>query len=153
MDACDSAVNNTAHHDRRDPGVNASPPQGGSDKAFGLVFSAVFGLIGLYPLVDGAPARFWALALATLFLVVAFARPRLLSPLNRLWTKFGLVLHRVVSPIALFAVFCLAVLPTALVLRALGKDPLRLRFDPRSKSYWIERKPPGRSDQQMKKQF
>ena len=126
---------------------------GGSDKAFGLVFSVVFLLVALYPLIAGAPIRRWALVLAVLFFVAAFAMPRLLSPLNRIWTKIGLVLHRIVSPIALFVVFCLAVLPTGLVMRGLGKDLLRLRLEPDAETYWIERKPPGRADQQMKKQF
>lgn len=126
---------------------------GGSDKAFGLVFSTVFALVALYPLIAGASIRWWALALAALFLVTAFIKPRLLSPLNRIWTKIGLVLHRIVSPIALFVVFCLAVLPTGLVMRVLGKDLLRLRLEPDAETYWIERKPPGRADQQMKKQF
>lgn len=125
----------------------------GSDRMFGIVFGAAFGLFALYPLVHGAAIRFWALGLATLFLVAALARPMLLAPLNRLWTKLGLELHRIVTPVALLVVFCVAVLPTGLVLRALGKDPLRLRFDPGAKTYWIDRKPPGRADRQMTKQF
>ena len=125
----------------------------GSDKAFGLVFSAVFALVAFYPIIASAPIRLWALGLAALFLIAAFATPRLLSPLNRMWTKLGLIMHRVVSPIALFVVFCLAVLPTGLLMRLLGKDLLRLRLEPESDTYWIERSPPGRSDQQMKKQF
>jgi hypothetical protein len=132
---------------------NGAASPGSSDRNFGFVFSAVFGLIGFYPLLHGGPLRAWALGLAALFLIATLVRPAILSPLNRLWTRFGLLLHRVMSPIALFVVFCLGILPTALVLRALGKDPLRLRFDPSAGSYWIPRKPPGRSDEQMKKQF
>ena len=143
-------MNPDFRHSRSDP---APEPQGGSDKAFGLVFSAVFTVIGLYPLVGGSPPRSWALAVAALFLAAAFIRPRVLAPLNRVWTKFGMLLHRVFSPVVLFIVFCVAVLPTGLMLRAFGKDPLRLRVDPGAKTYWIERRPPGRSDQQMRKQF
>lgn len=125
----------------------------GSDKAFGLVFGVVFILIGVYPLVNGALIRLWAMALACLFVVVALIRPALLAPLNRLWTRFGLAIHKVMSPIALLTVFGIAVLPTGLLMRALGKDLLRLRFEPEADTYWIDRQPPGRADQQMKKQF
>lgn len=131
----------------------AATPVRGSDQAFGLVFSVVFALIALYPLFAGGAIRLWAAGIAGLFFAVALVRPRLLSPLNKIWAKFGLALHRVVSPLALLIVFCLAVLPTSLVIRALRKDLLRLRFEPASETYWIERKPPGRADQQMKKQF
>ena len=133
--------------------AGAATPTGGSDQAFGLVFGVVFALIALYPLLAGASIRLWSAGIAGLFLIAALVRPRLLSPLNKIWAKFGLALHRVVSPLALLIVFCLAVLPTSLVIRALRKDLLRLRFEPASETYWIERKPPGRADQQMKKQF
>lgn len=128
-------------------------PSGGSDKAFGLVFGAFFAILGFYPLIKGLPVRSWALLAATLFVVVALVSPRVLAPLNKLWTKLGLVLNRVISPIALFLVYCLAILPTGLILRALGKDLLKLRRDTQAATYWIERAPPGRADEQMKRQF
>lgn len=134
-------------------GAGAATPIGGSDQAFGLVFGVVFALIAFYPLLADGSIRLWSAGIAGLFLAAALVRPRLLSPLNKIWAKFGLALHRVVSPLALLVVFCLAVLPTSLVIRALRKDLLRLRFEPASETYWIERKPPGRADQQMKKQF
>jgi hypothetical protein len=117
------------------------------------VFSGFFVLVGLYPLLRAAPPRWWAFAIAVPFILAAAMRPALLSPLNRVWTRFGLLLGRVVSPVALFVVYCLAVVPTGLFLRALRKDPLRLHMDRGAKSYWIERSPPGRADEQMKKQF
>ena len=134
-------------------GAVATVPAGGSDKAFGIVFCVVFLLVALYPLVGGSPIRLWSLGVAALFLAAAFLAPRLLAPLNVIWTKFGLLLHRIVSPIALLIVFCLAVIPTGLLIRLRGKDLLRLRLEPDAKTYWIERDPPGRADQQMKKQF
>lgn len=146
-------MNNTTRQSPPPPAANATAAVEGSDRAFGLVFSVVFALVALYPLIGGAPIRLWAMGLAALFLVAAFVWPRSLSPLNRLWAKLGRALHRVVSPLALLVVFGLAVLPTGLVLRIMGKDLLRLRFEPDAETYWIERKPPGRADQQMKKQF
>ena len=150
---CDNAMKTTSRQSHRDPGATETTPPGGSDKAFGLVFSAVFMVIALYPLIHGSRPRSWALGLAALFLLAALTKPGVLSPLNKVWTQFGMVLHRVVSPVALFIAFCLAVVPTGLVLRVLGKSPLKLRLEPAATTYWIKREPPGRSDQQMRKQF
>jgi hypothetical protein len=132
---------------------HTNAPAGSSDRAFGLVFAAVFALVGGYPWLRGAAAHGWAFALAVAFLAVALVRPRLLAPLNRGWTRLGQLLHRLASPVALFVVYALAVVPTGLVRRAFGKDPLRLRRDPAANTYWIERSPPARADGRMKKQF
>ncbi len=125
----------------------------GSARAFGFVFAGFFLFVALWPLVAGGPLRLWALAAAAVFLALALLRPALLEPLNQLWLKFGLLLHRIVSPIVLGILFYLAVAPTGLLMRALGKDPLRLRFDRASSSYWIERSPPGPAPETMRNQF
>ena len=93
-----------------------------SNRSFGFVFAVVFALIGMWPLIGGHAARLWALAIAAAFLLIALVRPKLLAPGNRLWTRFGLVLHRVVNPLIMGLIFFLAVTPTALVMRALGKE-------------------------------
>lgn len=126
---------------------------GGSDKAFGLVFGGFFTIVGLHPLINGSPPRYWAMLLAALFVLAALLWPGLLSPLNKVWIKFGVVLNHVISPVALLITYCLAIVPTGLLLRAVGKDPLKLRLDPEATTYWIQRTPPGRADEQMKRQF
>ena len=125
-----------------------------SDRGFGLVFAAVFAIVALWPLTgeDGA-IRLWSVAIAAAFLAIALLRPRLLAPLNGVWTRFGLLLHRVVNPIVMAVLFYLTVTPTALIMSALGKDLLRLKRDPAAKSYWIERKPPGPAPDTMSNQF
>ncbi|TAN58336.1 MAG: hypothetical protein EPN26_01610 [Rhodospirillales bacterium] len=125
----------------------------GSDKAFGLVFAGFFALIGLWPLIHAEAPRLWALVLAALFLAVSYVRPELLKPLNRLWFLFGLLLHKVVSPLVMGLVFFLTVAPTGLIMRALGKDPLRLKRDPKASSYWILREPHGPEAGSMTRQF
>lgn len=127
--------------------------QGSSDRSFGIVFAVVFALIGLLPLVFGHPVRLWALAIGAGFLVVALVVPRVLSPLNRLWLRFGLLLHKIVSPLVLGIMFFLVITPIGLLMRALGKDLLRLQFDKSSRSYWIERLPPGPPPESLKDQF
>ena len=124
-----------------------------SDRSFGIVFAAVFLIVALWPLTGGGAARLWSLALAGLFLAAAILVPKALAPLNRAWMRLGLLLHRVTNPLVMGFVFCLAVVPTALIMRALGKDPLRRRFDREARSYWIERNPPGPEPKTMRDQF
>jgi saxitoxin biosynthesis operon SxtJ-like protein len=133
--------------------AHSAPPPGGSDKAFGLTFGAFFAIVGFYPLLKGGSPRAWAVIVALCFVIAALVRPQLLSYANRLWTAFGRLLGRIVSPIALFVAYALAIVPTGLLLRLLGKDPLRLRIDPKAETYWVQRTPPGRADGQMTRQF
>ncbi|MDK9720555.1 MAG: SxtJ family membrane protein [Rhodospirillales bacterium] len=125
----------------------------GSDQSFGLVFSGFFAIIGLWPLIHAEMPRLWALVLAALFLAVSFIRPELLKPLNRVWFLFGLLLHKIVSPLIMGLLFFLTVTPTALIMRARGKDLLRLKRDPKAASYWILRDPPGPDAGGMTRQF
>lgn len=136
-----------------EPGSEHEPVRAGSDRFFGTVFAAVFLVIGLWPLLDGRSPRYWALFLAcAIALAVAFA-PTSLRPLNVLWTRFGAVLHQIVTPIVMGVVFFLTVVPTGLVLRLLKKDPLRLKRDINAETYWIERSPTEIDPQTMTRQF
>ena len=125
----------------------------GSDRSFGIVFACVFALIGLWPMLHGSAPRLWALAVAAACLAAGLLRPQFLSPLNRLWFRFGLLLHHVVNPVLMLLIYYGAVVPTGLVLRALGKDVLRLKLDRAAASYWIIRDPPGPAVGSMEKQF
>lgn len=126
---------------------------GGSERAFGIVFAAVFAVVGLWPLAGGGAVRAWALAVAGALVAVALARPRWLAGPNRLWARLGHLLHKVVTPVVMGLVFFATVTPVALIMRALGKDPLALRFDRGAQSYWIERRPPGPAPATMRNQF
>jgi hypothetical protein len=127
--------------------------RGSSDRSFGIVFGIFFVLVGLSPLRSHHPIRWWAFLLAGLFLAVAFLKPAWLRPLNKIWTKLGILMGRVVSPVITALLFYLVVTPTGLLFRLFGKDPLRLAFEPGAKSYWIERKPPGPLPETMTNQF
>jgi hypothetical protein len=122
----------------------------GSERSFGFVFAGLFALVALYPALHGEATRLWALAFAGVFLAAAFIAPRLLAPLNRLWFRLGMALGKVMTPIAMALLFVVAIVPTALMLRLLGKDPLRLRLDPDAPSYW---EPRGRQPGPMSDQF
>ena len=126
---------------------------GASDRAFGLTLAGICGLIGAVRLALGHHHAAWWLGAAAIALLLGLFRPAALAPLNRMWLRFGLVLYRLVSPVAMGLVFVTTVMPIGLVMRALGKDPLRLRPDSSAPSYWIARDPPGPAPDTMKNQF
>ena len=121
----------------------------GSNKSFGVVFFLVFLIISLYPLLNSENLRLWSLIVSLVFLILGVLNSNLLSPLNKIWFKFGVLLGRIVSPIILGIIFFLVVTPTGLVMRLLGKDVLNLKFS-NYKSYWIEKTGPK---SKMKNQF
>ena len=125
----------------------------GSNRSFGIVFAVVFGVIGFWPVAFGGSLRLWAAIPAGLFLAAALMAPWLLSPLNRAWFYVGIALHRVVNPIVMAIIYYGTVVPVGLILKARGKDLLRLKRDPDAKSYWIPRDPPGPPRGSMTKQF
>lgn len=124
-----------------------------SERSFGIVFAVVFGLIAFWPLLDGREQRDWAMFVSLAFLAVAILKPALLRPFNILWFRFGLLLHRVVNPLVMGVLFFCVITPMSLVLRAMGKELLHLRFEKARKSYWEERKPRGPRPDTMSNQF
>ncbi len=126
---------------------------GATDRSFGMTFAAVGAAIGLAKLWFGSQGSWIWLAAGIAFLAIASIRPQTLAPLNRLWGRLGWLLHLLVTPLLMLVVFVATVVPVGLAMRALGKDPLRLRRDPAAASYWIERKPPGPAPETMKNQF
>jgi small neutral amino acid transporter SnatA (MarC family) len=126
---------------------------GGSARSFGIVMAFAFAVMSLLNWWHSGHSWRWTGGIAVLFIAVAVLYPAALDPLNRLWLKFGLLLHKVVNPIVIALVFFGTVLPTGLIMRVLGKDPLRLNWQPDATSYWIERRPPGPAPESMKDQF
>ena len=127
--------------------------EGSSDRSFGIVFAVVFLLIAFLPLLHSHAPRWWAAGVAAAFGLVALTVPSVLAVPNKLWMKLGLLMAKVVSPIALGILFYLVFMPVGLVMRLSGKDPLRLKFDAEAKSYWIPRDPPGPAPTSMTNQF
>ena len=124
-----------------------------SDRFFGLTFFVVFLIIALWPLLGQNPVRLAALGIALTFLAVSLAAPAWLAPFNRLWLKFGELLHRITSPIILGVMFFLVITPVGFLMRLAGKDLLRMKLDPNCTSYWIRREPPGPEKISLKRQF
>jgi hypothetical protein len=127
--------------------------EGSSDRSFGVVFACVFVVIGCWPFLYGDSARAWALVVAAVFAAITMWKPALLAGPNRLWLKFGLLLGKIVSPVALGILFYLVIAPVGMLMRLTGKDPLRLKLDRGTASYWIGRQPPGPPPDSMTNQF
>ena len=121
-----------------------------SNKSFGIVFFIVFIIIGLYPLLNNEEIRVWSISLSLIFLILGFLNSNLLTPLNKAWIKFGILLGNIISPLVLGIIFFLVVLPTGLLMRLFRKNFLGLKFDKKLKSYWINKEKQLSS---MKNQF
>ena len=121
----------------------------GSNRRFGIVFFIVFFIISLFPLLKGNDIRIWSLLVSLIFLALGLINSNILSPLNKLWFKFGLLLGNFISPIVMGLVFFLVVTPTGLFMRLIGKDLLNLNKK-NVKSYWIDKTGPK---SKMKNQF
>lgn len=126
---------------------------GASDRAFGLVFAGLFCAVTLWPLARGGEVNVWAAGVAGVFLAVTLLRPSLLAPLNRLWFRLGVLLHSIVSPLVLAFIFFAVLVPTALLMRAVGSRPLQLGFERGARTYWITRNPAGPAPETMRRQF
>lgn len=127
--------------------------EGSTDRDFGLIFACVFLIIAVWPLFHNGSLRWWAVCISGLFIGIALVKPMLLSPLNKGWTKLGILIGNIVSPIALGILFYAVVTPIGLLMRLTGKDQLNLKRDLSAKSYWIIRRPPGPPPDSMTNQF
>ena len=121
----------------------------GSNKSFGIVFFVVFLLIATYPLINKGDLRVWSLIISLIFLVLGLANSKILTPLNKLWFRFGIFLGKIFSPLIMGIIFFLVVTPIGLIMRLLKKDILALKYN-KKKSYWIEKTGPK---SKMKNQF
>ena len=121
-----------------------------SNRSFGIVFFIVFLLIGIYPLLNQEDPRLWALIISLIFLILGIFDSKILTPLNKIWFKFGIFLGRIISPLIMGLIFFLVVTPIGIFMRILGKDLINLKFKKNVKSYWIEKTGPK---SKMKNQF
>jgi len=120
-----------------------------SNRSFGIVFFVVFLLISIYPLINQSEIRLWSLIISIIFLVLGIANSKFLTPLNKLWFRFGLLLGKIISPLVMGIIFFIVVTPIGLIMRLLQKDLLKLRYND-NKSYWVEKTGPK---SKMKNQF
>ena len=120
-----------------------------SNRSFGIVFFVVFLLIAFYPLTNQGDIRFWSIFVSLIFLALGLLNSKILTPLNKVWFKFGILLGKIVSPIIMGIIFFLVVTPIGFLMRIFKKDLLNLKFNNNS-TYWIEKTEPK---SKMKNQF
>ena len=121
-----------------------------SNRSFGLLFFIVFLIVALWPLKYEEDIRLWSLVLSIIFFILGILNSQLLTPLNKLWFKFGMFLGSIVSPIVMGIVYFLVVTPTGVFMRLLGKDLLKTSKVKNVSTYWIKR---HKQHSTMKKQF
>jgi len=120
-----------------------------SNRSFGIVFFIVFLLIALYPLIYSGEIRVWSAIISLIFLILGLLNSKILTPLNKLWFKFGIFLSKIISPFIMGIIFFLVVTPIGLIMKFMRKDLLNLKYN-KGKTYWIEKKGPK---SKMKNQF
>ena len=121
-----------------------------SNKSFGLLFFVFFLILALWPLKNGNNLNLFFITVSGIFLILALINSKLLSPLNKLWIKFGEILGMIIAPLVMALVYFVILTPVSLAVRVLGKDLLGLKFLKEKESYWIKRK---KNLGSMKKQF
>ena len=120
-----------------------------SNKNFGITFFLVFLVVALYPLINNENLRILSLIISLIFLILGLINSKILTPLNKLWFKFGILLGKIISPIVMGIIFFAVVTPIGFFMRIIGKDLLNLKFN-NDKSYWIKKTGPK---SKMKNQF
>jgi len=120
-----------------------------SNRSFGIVFFVVFILIAIYPLTNDENIRIWSIIVSLVFLILGLFDSKILSPLNIIWSKFGLFLGKIVSPLVMGIIFFFVVTPTGLLMKIFKKDLLNLKYND-DDTYWIKKNEPK---SKMKNQF
>ena len=120
-----------------------------TNRNFGIVFFIVFLIISFWPLLKSGDLRYWSLVVSVIFLILALLNSKILTPLNKVWMKFGFILGKIVSPIVIGFIFFFVVTPTGIIMRVLGKDLLNLKKNNQN-TYWIKK---DNKNNNMKNQF
>ena len=110
-----------------------------TNKNFGFVFAVVFFLIFIEPIIRGDELRYWSLIVSIVFLILGVTNSKLLTPLNKIWFHFGILLGKFISPIVMGIVFFLVITPISIFLKLFNKDILNIKKKQNTKSYWIKK--------------
>ncbi len=110
----------------------------GSNRSFGIIFFIIFLIISLWPLLNGNGVRIWAVSISLIFLILGVLNSKILTPLNKIWFKFGILLGNFIAPVIMGIIYFLIVTPTGILVRLFKKDLLYLKMN-NKKTYWIEK--------------
>jgi len=120
-----------------------------TNRNFGLTFFIVFLIVSIWPLLYNEQIRIWSLIVGFIFLILGLINSKILTPLNKIWFKFGIILGKLVSPVVMGIVFFFVVTPISIIMKIFGKDLLNLKYN-NQRSYWLEKSGPK---SKMKNQF
>ena len=120
-----------------------------SNRSFGFVFFVVFFVISLWPILSENEIRIWSLILSVIFFILGMLNSKILTPLNKVWFRFGIFLGNFIAPIVMGVVFFLVVTPTGILAKLFKKDLINLKKN-NDKTYWVEKK---ETISNMKNQF
>mgnify|MGYP001490130186 FL=1 len=121
-----------------------------SNKSFGIVFFVIFIVIALWPLMKGGDLKIWSIIIAIIFLFLGLINSKILTPLNKLWFRFGVLLGKIVAPIVMGIIYFVLVTPIGVIMKIFKKDILNLKIDKNKKTYWLKK---DENKQNMKNQF
>ena len=121
-----------------------------SNRSFGILFFVVFLILGLWPLFKSQNPSIFLLCISGVFLILGFLNSKILTPLNKLWIRFGILLGKIVSPIVMGVVYFGVVTPIGIIMRLFGKDILNLEINKNKSTYWL---PKDKIKSEMKNQF
>ncbi len=122
-----------------------------SNRSFGLVFFVVFSIIAFWSFRGNIQEiKILPLCIATVFFILGLINSNILTPINKLWFKFGILLGNIISPIVMAIIFFLIVTPTGIFMKILRRDILRAKYNKKMDSYWIKKE---KSPSTMKQQF
>ena len=120
-----------------------------SNRSFGIVFFVFFLIVAFWPLKNEGDLRIWSLVVSIIFLLLGLFNSKILTPLNIIWFKFGLLLGKIIAPIVMGIIFFFVVTPIGIIMRIFRKDVLNLKKN-KNNSYWIKKTGPKSI---MKNQF
>ena len=110
-----------------------------SNKKFGYFFTFLFALVTTYFFVNSVEVwAYFFLIVAVIFFIITITKAEILSPLNKIWMRFGLMLGLIISPLVVGLIFFCIFTPLAFLMRLSGRDELRLKIKNKT-SHWIPR--------------
>ena len=98
-----------------------------SNKSFGIVFFVIFLVVALWPLINEGEIRIWSIVISIIFLFLGLINSKILTPLNKLWFRFGILLGNIFSPIVMGIIYFGVITPIGILMKLIGKDILNLK--------------------------
>lgn len=110
-----------------------------SNKNFGIVFSLFFFLIFIYQFFSLNLVNYFLLSFSIILLIISYLCPNILTFFNKIWIKIGEVLGKVISPIVMFLIYVLVIIPTKLILLLFNKKIMNLNINKNLNTYWVKK--------------